>query len=84
MQLSVLYAVDGSILSVLRLAASDTPGETGTAPPRVSIGPAEGQRVATVDVDPGWERRPLAEFHEAFTVVAGGDGPRLQPRRAAT
>ncbi len=84
MRLSVLYAADGSILSVMRPAPLDASDEAGASPPQVMMAPAEGQRLATVDVDPEWERRPLEEIHEAFTVVEGDDAPRLQPRRAAT
>ena len=84
MRLSVLYAADGSILSVMRPATPGASDEAGASPPQVTMAPAEGQRLATVDVDPEWERRPLGEIHEAFRVVEGDDGPQLQLRRAAT
>ena len=84
MQLSVLYRPDGSILSVMRPAATETSDAAGAGPPQVTMGTSDGQRMATVELDPAWERRPLAEIHEAFIVVEGTADPHLQPRRAAT
>jgi hypothetical protein len=40
--------------------------------------------VALVDLDSAWDRRPLAEIHQAFTVVDGANGPYLRARESAT
>ena len=69
MRLSVLYSTDGSIVSIMRSAATDTPDVSGIPSPEITVEPAEGQRMAFVDVDPAWNQRPLAEVHQAFTVA---------------
>ena len=84
MRLSVLYSTDGRIVSIMRSAATDAPEDSGIPSPEIAVEPAEGQRVVVVDVDPAWDRRPLAEFHQAFTVVDGAEGPYLRLREAAT
>ena len=84
MRLSVLYSTDGRIVSIMRSAATDTPDVSGIPSPEIAVEPAEGARVAFVDVDSAWDRRPLAEIHQAFTVVDGANGPYLRPREAAT
>lgn len=84
MRLSVLYTTDGRIVSVMRSAATDTADGPDFPSPDIAFGPAEGARVAFVEVDGAWDRRPLAEIHQAFTVVDGANGPHLRPRDAAT
>jgi hypothetical protein len=81
--LSVLYSTDGRIVAVMRSTAADTRDASDVPSPAITVKPAEGERVAFVDVDPAWERRPLAELHQAFTVVEGADGPYLRPRESA-
>jgi len=81
MRLSVTYSNDGRIVSIKRSAATDTPDVSGISSPEIAVKPAEGERVALVDVDSAWDRRPLAEIHQAFTVVDGVDGPCLLPRQ---
>jgi hypothetical protein len=84
MRLSVLYSSDGRIVAIMRSAASDTPDVPEMPSPKIAVEPAEGDRVALVDLDSAWDRRPLAEIHQAFTVVDGGNGPYLRPRESAT
>ncbi len=84
MQLSVHYATDGRIMSIRRTAATDPPDVSGTPSPSIAVEPAEGERVALVDLDSAWDQRPLAEIHQAFTVVDGANGPYLHPREATT
>jgi hypothetical protein len=84
MRLSVLYSTDGRIVSVMRAPAADAPDASDAPLPDIAVEPAEGERVAFFDVDPAWDRRPLAEIHQAFTVVDGADGPYLRPRESST
>ena len=84
MRLSVHYSTDGHIVSIMRSAATDTRDVPATTSPEITIEPAQGERVAVVDVDSAWDRRPLAEIHQAFTVVDGANGPSLQLRETAT
>ena len=84
MRLSVHYSTDGRILSILRSEATDTPEVSGMPSPEIAVEPKEGERVAFVDVDSAWDRRPLAEIHRAFTVADGANGPYLRPHEAAT
>lgn len=84
MRLSVLYSTDGHIVSVMRSAAADTRDASEAPSLETAIKPAEGERVASFDVDPAWDRRPLAEIHQAFTVVDGAEGTYLHPRESAT
>lgn len=84
MRLSVLYATDGCIVSLVRFPAANTPDVSGVPAPQVAVAPAEGERVAIVDVDPPWDRRLLAEIHQAFTVADGANGPYLRARDAAS
>jgi len=84
MRLSVLYTTDGRILSLARAAETDTRDASGMPSPRIAVEPAEGERVAVVDVDSAWDRRPLAEIHQAFTIADGADGPYLRARDATT
>ena len=84
MRLSVLYSTDGRIVSIMRSATADTLDVSGIPSPDIAIEPAEGERVAVVDIDPAWDRRPLAEIHQAFTVVDGANGPYLRSREAAS
>jgi hypothetical protein len=83
MRLSVLYSTDGRVVAVMRSTAADTLDASDVPSPVITVKPAEGERVAFVDVDPAWDRRPLAELHEAFTVADGADGPYLRPRGSA-
>ena len=83
MRLSVLYSTDGRIVAVMRSTATDTPDASDVPSPVIAVKPAQGERVAFVDVDPAWERRPLDELHQAFTVADGADGPYLRPRESA-
>jgi hypothetical protein len=83
MRLSVLYSTDGRIVAVMRSPAADTLDASDVPSPVLTVRPAEGERMAFVDVDPAWDRRPLAELHQAFTVVDGADGPSLRPRETA-
>jgi hypothetical protein len=82
-RLSVLYSPDGRIVSMMRSPATDTQDVSGMPSPEIAVEPAEGERVALLDVDSSWDRRPLAEIHQAFTVVDGADGPYLRLREAA-
>lgn len=84
MRLSVLYSTDGRILSLMRSAETDTRDTSGIPSPDIALEPAEGERVAFFEVDSAWDRRPLAELHQAFTVLEGDNGPSLSPREAAT
>lgn len=84
MRLSVLYATDGSIVSMMRFAEANTPDVSGVQRPQIAVQPARGERVAIVDVDPAWDRRLLVEIHQAFTVADGADGPYLRARDAGT
>ncbi|HEY3410449.1 MAG TPA: hypothetical protein VGK53_19950 [Propionicimonas sp.] len=84
MRLSVLYSTDGRILSVMRSAAADARDRPEATSPDIAVRPAEGERVAFLDVDAAWDRRPLAEIHQAFTVADGVNGPYLRPRESAT
>jgi len=84
MRLSVLYSTDGRIVAVMRSAPADTPATSDVPSPVITVQPAEGERVALFDVDPAWDRRPLAELHQAFTVVDGANGPYLRPRESAS
>jgi hypothetical protein len=84
MRLSVLYSTDGRIVSIMRSAATDTADVSGKPSPEIAVEPAEGERVAFVDVDSAWDQRPLVEIHQAFTVVDGANGPYLHPREATT
>jgi hypothetical protein len=84
MRVSVLYSTDGHIVSVMRSAAADTRGASDAPPPETALKPAAGERVAFVEVDPAWGRRPIAEIHQAFTVADGPDGPYLHPHESAT
>jgi hypothetical protein len=86
MRVSVLYSTDGHIVSVMRATATatDTRDASDAPLPDIAVEPAKGERVAFFDVDPAWDRRPLAEIHQAFTVVDGANGPHLRPRESAT
>ena len=84
MRLSVLYSSDGRIVAIMRSAASDTRDVSGIPSPEIAVKPTEGDRVALVDLDSAWDRRPLAEIHQAFTVVDGANGPYLRARESAT
>jgi hypothetical protein len=84
MQLSVHYSTQGRIVSIVRAVATDTPDVSGLLSPSIAVEPGQGERVALVDVDSAWDQRPLAEIHQAFTVVEGANGPYLHPREATT
>ena len=84
MRLRVLFATDGGIVSLVRFAAADTQDVSGRPSPQIAVEPAEGDRVAIVDVEPAWDRRRLAEIHQAFRVADGPDGPSLCAREAST
>jgi hypothetical protein len=84
MRLSVHYSPDGRIVSIMRSAATDTRDLSEIPSPEIAVEPAKGERVVVVDVDSAWDRRPLAEIHQAFTVADGTNGPYLRPRDAAT
>ena len=84
MRLSVHYSSDGHIVSIMRSAATATPDVSGSPSPGIAVEPAEGERVALVEVDSAWDQRPLAEIHHAFTVAHGANGPYLRPREATT
>ncbi len=84
MRVRVLHSTDGHIVSVMRSAAADTRDDSEAPLPDIAVEPAAGARVAFFDLDPAWDHRPLAEIHQAFTVVDGANGPYLHPRESAT
>jgi len=83
MQLNVLYREDGRIVALSRVAQ---PGrdEAGVPTPRSGVAAGDGQRSAVVDLEPGWQERPLAELQQHCVVVHEGDRVRLRERDAAT
>lgn len=84
MRVSVLYSTDGHIVSVMRSTPVDSRDAADAPSLETAVKPAQGERVAFLDVDPAWDRRPLAELHQALTVADGADGPHLRPRESAT
>ena len=84
MRLRVLFTTDGCIVSLVRFAATDTRDASGRPSPQIVVEPAEGERVAVVEVDPDWDRRLLAEIHQAFRIADGPDGPYLRARESTS
>lgn len=79
MKLTVLYRPDGRIIALSRVPQS-TRDEAGIPTPRSGVAPGEGQRVAIVELEPGWQDRPLTTIHQRCTVVQDGDQVRLRDR----
>ena len=78
MKLIVLYGDEGRIVSLSRLG-KHTDVDDATIPLlRSGVEPAEGQRVAIVELDPAWHGCRLGDIHQRFKVVHDVHGARLK------
>jgi hypothetical protein len=77
-KLKVLYGEDGRIVSLSRLGKQTGPDDATIPALRSGVEPAEGQRVAIVELDPAWHGRRLREIHQRFSIVHDVHGARLK------
>jgi hypothetical protein len=64
----------------MRSDATETLDASRMPAPELAVQPAEGERVALVEVDSAWEGRPLGEIHQALSALPDEHGELGGPR----
>jgi hypothetical protein len=76
-KVKVLYGADGRIVSLSRLEQAHA-ADAAIPALRSGVEPAEGQRVAIIELDPAWHGRRLSDIHQRCTVIHDVHGARLK------